>query len=151
MFPIDIVTPITIYPTYTDKITGNQINIRCVLEGCFWNESSISIFTRTGQQTQKNVILYIPYDETITGKKYITPEEWNNSSYEDIKDNYWTINPNLLPIMLKGISEFEFDWSNRLRNDETTFLNNNPTAKRVSDVNVQTFGSDGMKHIVVRS
>lgn len=155
MFPNQIASPITIYPTFTDKLTGNQINIRCILQNCFWNDDSISVFQRTGVQTANSVTLFIPYAESVTGRQYISPDEWNNLAIDQL-DKYWTINPKQLPLMVKGESDFEFVWAapnaaNRISVQENNLMTANPNVRRARDVNENLFGSAEMWHIQIRA
>lgn len=160
MFPEDITSKITIYPRFTDKVTNNQIAIRCVLEGCFWNDNSVSVFGRTGQQIPNSAEIFIPYDEKVTGRKYVTPDEWNNLPYDEAKKNYWTIDltalQGQLPIIIKGDNPHEFEWTsstaiNRLTVQESDFMNSNRNARRIRDVNEQLFGTSDMQHILIRA
>lgn len=155
MFPKDVISPVTIYPLYTDPLTGNQIAVRCVLEGCFWNDDSITVFQKTGQQTTNNVTLFLPMDKNITGREYISPEDWNKLPKSDL-DKYWTVNPRQLPLMVKGDNTHEFDWAspsapNRIAIQENNFLSSNPNVRRARDINEQDFGSPKMRHIVIRA
>jgi len=153
-FPPEVTGPVTIWPMYTDLLTGNQINIRCVLQNSFWNDDSISVFQNTGQQTRYSVTLYIPYNAEVTGRTYVTPDEWNNLAVLEL-DSHWTINPRQLPLMVKGVNEHEFQWAdpnaaNRIIMQENALLNANPSVRRAVDVNNNFFGSANMWHVVVR-
>ena len=156
MFPSDITCAVTLFPAYTDKQSGEQTNIRCVLQNCFWNEDSIAIFQRSGQATDNSVTLFIPHDPAVTGREYVTPEEWYNLAPGQL-DNYWTVDPRRLPIMLRGESGFEFTWAmpdakNRIAEQERLFQLEGPgTRLRVKDVDVQLFGSRDMRHIKLRA
>jgi len=155
MFPNQIVSPITIWPQWNDPLTGNQIAIRCVLSGCFWNDDSISVFQRTGVQTANSVTLFIPYAKEITGRQYISPDEWNKLAIDQL-DKYWTVNPRQLPLMVKGISEHKFEWAaptaaNRIAIQESNFMLANPNVRRGRDVNENLFGSMDMWHIQIRA
>ena len=154
-FPVEVEGPITIWPRFSDLLTGNQINIRVVLQGCFWNEDSIQVFQRTGQQTSNNVTLYIPYSKETTGRAYITPDEWNKLPLDQL-ELYWTADSKNLPLMIKGISEFEFQWaaptaSNRIAVQENNFMNANVGVRRARDINEQLFGTPDMWHVLIRS
>lgn len=140
--------------SYEDMSTNNQTAVRCVLDGCFWNEDSTTVFQKTGQQTSNSVTLYIPYSKEITGRQYITPDEWNKLDVSDL-DKYWTIDPHQLPLMVKGENGFEFDWSvstavNRIATQEQALMTANPEIRRAVDINKQFFGSKNLWHIVVR-
>jgi len=153
-FPPEVTGPVTIFPRRTDNLTGNQTNVTAVLQGCFWDSDSISNFIRTGQQTINNATIFIPYSAEVTGRTYLTPEEWN-ALPNDAPDVYWTVDPKNLPILIAGINLHEFSWaspnaSNRITIQENNFLNLNPTAKRIIEVNVQNFGPLDMWHIVLR-
>jgi len=122
--------------------------------GCFWNDNSVAIFGKTGQQTPTSAEIYIPYDKEVTGREYITPDEWNKLDIEDL-DKYWTINTKQLPLMVKGENKHEFEWasptaSNRIAVQETAFLNTNANVIRAKDVNVQDFGSLNLQHVLIR-
>lgn len=153
-FSPSIISPITIWPQYDDPLTGNQKAIRCVLQGCHWDEDSISVFQRFGAQTRFSVSLYIPYQAEITGRIYVTPQEWSNLAVNEL-DKYWTINPRQLPLMIKGDNPHEFVWAapnaaNRILVQENALLNANPDVRRAVDVNNQHYGSLSMWHTVVR-
>lgn len=158
-FPKEVSCEITLYVRYTDILTGNQINVRCVLRNCFYNSDSISVFKNTGQQAINNVTVYIPYRSEVTGRIYITPEEWNNLGNNEL-EKYWTADPRNLPIIVNGIQEHEFEWQSpnaptgtlppRITIQETNFLVANPTARRIVDINPQLFGDLDMQHIVIR-
>lgn len=154
-FPDEVSGPVTIYIRYTDILTGNQTNIRRVLQNSFWNPDSISIFRETGNQIVNNISLYIPYHAEVTGYTYITPEEWNNLPASGM-EFFWTIDPKNLPIVISGSNEHEFEWAapnatNRITIQDNNFLNLNPTAKRLADVNTQFYGSPDMWHIECRA
>lgn len=152
MFPKDITSAVTIYVAYTDVLTGNQTAIKVVLNGCFWNDDSISVFQKTGQQTTNNVTVFIPLDENITGRKYVSPEEWNKLSKTEL-DKHWTVNPRQLPLMIKGENDFEFKWGTpqEFSQQESRFQQSNPNIRRARDINEQAFGSQDMRHIVLRA
>lgn len=159
-FPQEVTGPVTIYPQYTDLLTGNQIAVRCVLQNCFWNDDSIAVWQRTGQQTSNSVSLYIPYAEEVTGRKYVSPNEWNNLPIDRL-DSHWAADPLQLPIMLKGVSEHEFFWAHPTNtaitpaNDRLTmqinrFRTANNNVRTARDINVQAFGTRDMWHIEIR-
>lgn len=155
-FPPEVIRPVTIYPTFTDKSTGNQINIRCTLKGCFWNDDSIAVFQRTGIQTANSVTLFVPYAKESTGRQYVSPDEWNNLSFDEL-DKYWTVNPRQLPLMVQGDNPFDkFEWAsptaaNRITVQEDNFIRANPNVRRAKDVNEELFGSQDMWHIQIRA
>lgn len=140
---------ITVYPQYTDLSTGEQISVRCVLAGCVWRGNSITQWERTGQQTTVATTVSIPWWSEYTGRKYVTPNMWQQLSVDDALNKYWTINPRqtpAMPILVNGISEHEFTWAhptntaitppaNRLSAQETAFMNANPDARRAADIN----------------
>lgn len=154
-FPEEVISPVTIWPRYTDLLTGNQINIRVVLYGAFWNDDSIAVFQRTGQQTSNSVTLFIPYAKEVTSRAYVTPDEWNKLPIDQL-DKHWTVDPKNLPLMIKGESAHEFDWAapnaaNRIAVQENNFLNANSNVRRARDVNEQLFGTLDMWHIEIRA
>lgn len=154
-FPQEVVGPVTIWPRYTDVSTGSQINIRAVLQGCFWNDDSIAVFQRTGQQTSNSVTLFIPYANEVTGRSYITPEKWYGLPVNEL-NQYWTVDPKNLPLMVKGASDFEFTWaaptaSNRIAVQENAFMSANANVRRAKDINEQIFGSPDMWHVEIRA
>lgn len=156
---------VTIYPRFTDLLTGNETNIRIVLNGCFWNENSIAIFNKFGTTTGFNVTLMIPLDPKTTGRTYINPTAWKQLSYADANEKYWTLDPlqaTSLPIIVRGehLHEFQFQSPTaatgaqppRLSIQESNFLSAYPSAARRSkDINLKQFGRKKMHHMEVRT
>lgn len=136
-------TTITLYSRYIST-TNVHTNIRCILRGCTWGESSVAIFERTGQAQLNNITIQIPYRKEVTGMQYVTPSEWLKLSVDEVKSNlYWTASPRLLnvqtfPQVVRGTSEHVFDWgtSAQLSTAESNFANVNPDVRRVKDINV---------------
>jgi len=151
-FPNSITSDITIWVRYIDSLTNNNINVRCVLNKCFWNDDSISVFHKTGQQITNSVTLYIPLRKEITGKQFVTPEEWQAMPYDKLSD-YWTFNIRQLPLMAKGDNSHEFTWgtAGAVTTQENQFMTNNPSVRRATDFNLQNFGSVALQHIVIRA
>ena len=155
MFPAAITGPVTIWPRYIYS-DGSETNIRCVLQGCFWNADSIAVYQRTGEQTKNSVTLFIPYAEEVTGLKYLAPEDWNALNAEETESGmFWTIDPKQLPLMINGVSGKEFERSaptaeNRLTVQENDFLNTNSAVRRAQDVNNNFYGSPEMWHALIR-
>lgn len=151
-FPVATTSDITIWARYIDSLTNNNINVRCVLHKCFWNDDSISVFHKTGQQVTNSVTLYIPLRKEVTGKQFVKPEEWLITPYGDL-EKYWTFNMRQLPLMVKGDNPHEFTWgtAGAVTTQENQFLSNNPSVRRATDFNLQDFGSISMRHIVLRA
>lgn len=151
-FPPQITSTITIYPRWTDPVTGNVTNVRCVLKGCFWNEDSIGVFKNTGTQVQNSVTLFIPYRESVTGRKYVTPDEWNKAGKDDVETKLWTVPTLPYPIVINEALDYEFGWdtSAKITTKENQLTTSNRNARRSKDVNPQLFGSLEMRHILVR-
>jgi hypothetical protein len=150
-FPDQITSTITIYPRFIDPLTNNHINVRCVLKGCFWNENSVSIFQKTGQQVANSVEIYIPYRQEISGLQYISPDEWLKKDFADI-GKYWTVDPQRLPLVINEDFPFTFNWntSAQITRDEAALRASNRNIRQVTDVNAQLFGSINMQHVLLR-
>lgn len=151
-FPADITSDVTIWLRYVDNLTNNNINVRCVLHNCFWNDDSISTFHKNGTQVVNSATVFIPLRASVTGKTYVTPERWAELSYGDL-DQYWTFNMQRLPLMVKGENYTEFNWGTAgfVQTAENQLSANNPSVRRATDFNMQAFGSESMRHAVIRA
>lgn len=159
---------ITLYPLFIDRTTGNHINIRCVLNNCFWNDSAGANFQKTGVLVPGDVELYIPYPKEATGREYIEPQYWYELPHDEANTLYWTLDlrqVNNRPIIYKGDSLHEFVWQHpsssamvqppTIARQEVTFLANNPNARRAQSVDEQIFGTVASprrdkRHILVK-
>lgn len=145
MFRPEATNSITIWPRYADAVTGNQINVRCVLDNCVWSEESISITNRTGNVIGFTTSVMVPYLAKYSGRKYISPTLWNSMPYEKVKDDYWTINPNIRPLVSNGEVFDEFTWAplsgaNSIAVQETALRTRNPNIRQVITVNASLMG-----------
>lgn len=146
MFPKEItdLTPnkglITIWCQYTDVGTNQRINIRCVLKGVYSEGNSNIVFENTGQIQAGSVTYFIPNNENVTGRKFLTPEEWNNiilpSGFTpDEFPKVWTLNPRQSPLQMIVGGDYpqEFSWGTQtqLANAEQLFMNSNPLVRRI--------------------
>lgn len=153
-FPNVVSGPITIWPRYVHPSTGLQINVRCVLQGCFWDADSDTIFQRTGTQVQETAKIYVPYSKEVTGRQYITPEEWAQIAPDEI-DRYWTVNMRLshATIIAKGDNPKEFSWGaqSQVTSEQNAFVSANPSVRTIRYFNPQTFGSKSRWHFLIRA
>jgi len=155
MFPNQITSPVTIWVPWTNKETGEQTAVRCVLNGCFWNDDSIAVTKKTGIQVVDTANIFVPHNADVTGLEYLNPKDWDNLNFEDI-DKYWTVDPRQLPLIAKYEHAHAFDWAvpnspNRLTVQESSFMLANSEIRRVTDVNRNLFGSKNMWYIQIKT
>ena len=151
-FPAAITSDVTLWIRYIDGQSGDNINARCVLHGCFWDDDSSSIFYKTGQQVKNSVSLYIPLRKEVTGRRFVPAEEWAKMSYNELTE-CWTFNMRQLPLIVKGDNPFEFvqGTAGAVATQENQFLAENPSVRRAKDFNLQDFGSVALRHAVIRA
>lgn len=152
-FDPDVVQTITIYPRWIDPLTANHTNVRCVLRGCKWEGDSISVFRTTGTQTSNSVTAFIPVRASVTGRQYVTWDEWNKADKEDVLNNLWTI-PTIAPwpLMINRELGDEFGWgtTGQMATLENNLTSSNRNVRRARDVNEYIVTPEGMDYVLVR-
>ena len=154
VFPDEVTGAVTLWLRFVDSETGTHTNIRRVLQGCFWNDDSIAVFRRTGNQVKHSATIFIPYGKETSGFQYVRPEMWHGLSSEALAES-WTADPLNMPIMLGGENSFEFEPAdpkapNRIAVQETRFFEGNPNVRRAADINTNFFGAPDMWHVQIR-
>jgi hypothetical protein len=152
MFPPEITETVTLYSFWRDD-GGNQTMKRTVLKNVFFNPNSISVFVQTGQQVPTSVDIFIPYDESVTGKRYLSPAEWYGLDYGEL-ENYYTLDLRHVNFtrIVRGESEFEFGLGTALQLSQRMADFSGPNgaeydAYQPRDVNVQVW-QEGVENFI---
>ena len=145
------------YVQHIDKVTQTETAVRCVLNGCFWDNDKANIMKQTGVETKFNAEIFIKNDKSITGREYVSPEEWAKLSIAETADK-WTVTSSPLTVVVNDEMPHEFTPTavgnktvDRLAMQIEIYRKENPlTRLTVLAVDPQLFGASRMQHINVR-
>lgn len=151
-FPPQAAAPVTLYLYYQDENEQCALH-RCVLQGTHWQETTARRPTRDGIAAPTTTLVYIPFAEAATGRRFVPQSEWNKAEADWRENSIWTLNPRQGALVVQGECPHRFTPGTpaQLVMQENTFLQQNSGARRVQSVAPKLFGSLAMRHFVLQA